>query len=65
MLDETSQMQQVDQDCRSPDQNMRQHTAVDLAQVSREQRVLRRQLALAKLAVDQRDISILVELGTA
>lgn len=44
---------------------MRKHTAVDLAQVSRKEGVFRRQLALAELAIDQRDVAILVELGTS
>ena len=65
MLDQTSDVQQVYHDCARPDQYMRQHGAVDLPQIARHERVLRDQLLLSELAVDQHDISAPVEFGAA
>ena len=44
---------------------MRQHTAVYLAQVSRKHGILRYELALFELSIDQGDVAILIELCTA
>jgi hypothetical protein len=65
MLDQTPDVQQVYHDRARPDQYMRQHGAVDLPQVARHERVLRDQLLLPELAVDQHDVSAPVKLGAA
>lgn len=65
MLDETPDVQQIYHDRARPDQNVWQHRAVDLPQVSWHKRVFRNQLLLLELAVDQHDVAILIELCTS
>lgn len=65
MLDQTSQMEQIDQYRRWADQDVREHTTIDLPQVARQQRVLGNQLVLAEFAIDECDIAVFIELGAA
>lgn len=44
---------------------MRQHGAVDLPQIPRHERVLRDQLLLLELAIDQHDVAALIEFRAA
>jgi hypothetical protein len=65
VLDETSDVQQIYHNRARPDQNVWEHRAVNLPQISRHKRVFCNQLLLLELAIDQHDISIFIKLCTS
>jgi hypothetical protein len=61
VLDETSDVQQIYHDRARPDQNVWEHRAINLPQIPGHERVFGNQLLLLEFAIDQHDVSILIE----